>query len=171
MPKHLLPKFGSVSSKSFLSEQASSVRLLDCPGRVQGLRVSYGRNRGSVFGPQWTGEATSLGKRIFYISHAMYWLGARDLIRVRGSLAPTMVEGRLAGIRRDHDRFVSIAAEIELEPRVDNAKAPYRLKRLNSRLPDSLRVQVPENHVLAQDLYYSYYYPKLKYLIIGYLDP
>ena len=33
------------------------------------------------------------------------------------------------------------------------------------------RVQVPNNHILAQNLYYNYYYPKLKYLIIGYLDP
>ena len=35
----------------------------------------------------------------------------------------------------------------------------------------SLRVQVPNNHILTQNLYYNYYYPKPKYLIIGYLDP
>ena len=35
----------------------------------------------------------------------------------------------------------------------------------------TLRVQVPYNHILAQNLYYKYYYPKLKYLIIGYMDP
>ena len=35
----------------------------------------------------------------------------------------------------------------------------------------SLRVQVPSNHILTQDLYYSSYYPKPKYLIIGYMDP
>ena len=35
----------------------------------------------------------------------------------------------------------------------------------------SLRVQVPNNHILTPNLYYSYYYPKPKYLIIGYLDP
>ena len=35
----------------------------------------------------------------------------------------------------------------------------------------SLRVQVHNNHILAQDLYYNNYYPKPKYLIIGYMDP
>ena len=35
----------------------------------------------------------------------------------------------------------------------------------------TLRVQVPNNHILTQNLYYNYYYPKPKYLIIGYLDP
>ena len=34
-----------------------------------------------------------------------------------------------------------------------------------------LRVQVPNNHILTQNLYYNYYYPKPKYLIIGYMDP
>ena len=35
----------------------------------------------------------------------------------------------------------------------------------------TLRVQVPNNSILTQNLYYNYYYPKPKYLIIGYLDP
>ena len=35
----------------------------------------------------------------------------------------------------------------------------------------TLRVQVPNNHILTQNLYYKYYYPKPKYLIIGYMDP
>ena len=35
----------------------------------------------------------------------------------------------------------------------------------------SLRVQVPNNHILAQNLYYNCYYPEPKYLIIGYMDP
>ena len=35
----------------------------------------------------------------------------------------------------------------------------------------TLRVQVPNNHILTQDPYYNYYYPKPKYLIIGYMDP
>ena len=34
-----------------------------------------------------------------------------------------------------------------------------------------LRVQVPNNHILTQTLYYSYHYPNPKYLIIGYMDP
>ena len=35
----------------------------------------------------------------------------------------------------------------------------------------TLRVQGPNNHILTPNLYYSYYYPKPKYLIIGYMDP
>ena len=38
-------------------------------------------------------------------------------------------------------------------------------------LKRSLRAQVPDCHILAQDLYYNYYYTKPKYLIIGYMDP
>ena len=34
----------------------------------------------------------------------------------------------------------------------------------------SLRVYVPNTHILTQNLYYTYYYPKPKYLIIGYMD-
>ena len=34
----------------------------------------------------------------------------------------------------------------------------------------SLRVTVPNNHILTQNLYYNYYYPNPKYLIIGYMD-
>ena len=33
------------------------------------------------------------------------------------------------------------------------------------------RIQVPNNHTLTQNPYYTYYDPKPKYLIIGYLDP
>ena len=35
----------------------------------------------------------------------------------------------------------------------------------------TLRVQVPNNHILTQNLYYNHYYPKPKYQIIGYLNP
>ena len=35
----------------------------------------------------------------------------------------------------------------------------------------TLRVQVPNNHILTQNLYYNYYYPNLKYPNIGYMDP
>ena len=34
----------------------------------------------------------------------------------------------------------------------------------------SLRVQVPNNQILTQNLDYNNYYPKPKYAIIGYLD-
>ena len=33
------------------------------------------------------------------------------------------------------------------------------------------RVQVLKNQILTQNLSYNYYYPKPKYLIIGYMDP
>ena len=32
-------------------------------------------------------------------------------------------------------------------------------------------VQVPNNHILAQNLYYNYYCPKPKYLNVRYMDP
>ena len=35
----------------------------------------------------------------------------------------------------------------------------------------TLRVQVPNNHILAQKLYYNYYYPNPKYPNIGYMYP
>ena len=38
-------------------------------------------------------------------------------------------------------------------------------------LNPTLRVQVPNNHILTQNQYYNFYYPKPKYLIIGYMDP
>ena len=43
--------------------------------------------------------------------------------------------------------------------------------RQGLNLPDPLRVQVPNNHILTQNLYYNYCYPKPKYQNIGYLDP
>ena len=36
------------------------------------------------------------------------------------------------------------------------------------QVQDALRVQVHDNHILTQNLYCNNYYPKLKYLIIGY---
>ena len=36
---------------------------------------------------------------------------------------------------------------------------------------EGIRVQVPNGHIFTQILYYNDYYPKPKYLIIGYLDP
>ena len=34
-----------------------------------------------------------------------------------------------------------------------------------------LRVQVPSNHILIQNLYYNYYYQSPQYPSIGYMDP
>ena len=45
------------------------------------------------------------------------------------------------------------------------------LRGLPTPVQLSLRVQVYNNHILTQKVYYSYYYPKPKYLIIGYMDP
>ena len=35
----------------------------------------------------------------------------------------------------------------------------------------TLRVQVPNTHIPTQKLYYNYYSPNPKYLVIGYMDP
>ena len=35
----------------------------------------------------------------------------------------------------------------------------------------TLRVQVPNNQILTQNLYYNYYYKNPRYLIFGYMDP
>ena len=35
----------------------------------------------------------------------------------------------------------------------------------------TLRVQVPDNHILTQNLHYNHYYQNPKYLSIGYMDP
>ena len=35
----------------------------------------------------------------------------------------------------------------------------------------ALRVKVPNNHILTQNLHHNSYYPKPKYLAVGYLDP
>ena len=35
----------------------------------------------------------------------------------------------------------------------------------------TLRVQVPNNHILTQNLYYNYDYPNPTYLNISYMDP
>ena len=41
--------------------------------------------------------------------------------------------------------------------------------RLYRERPLTLRVQVPNNHIPTQNLYYKYYYLKPKYQIIGYI--
>ena len=51
-----------------------------------------------------------------------------------------------------------------------NLKLYRAQQRFHLRIARTLRVQVPNNHILPQNLY-NYYYPKPKYLIIGYMDP
>ena len=41
---------------------------------------------------------------------------------------------------------------------------------LNRTPMGTLFVQVPNKHILTHNLYYNYYYPNPKYLIIGYMD-
>ena len=50
---------------------------------------------------------------------------------------------------------------------------PFRADEADANgLPQlPFRVQVFNNDILTQNLEYSYYYPKPKYLIIGYMDP
>ena len=36
---------------------------------------------------------------------------------------------------------------------------------------DTRNLDYSNNHILAQNLYYNYYYPNSKYLVIGYMDP
>ena len=43
--------------------------------------------------------------------------------------------------------------------------------KLGPQNHQTLRVQVPNHDILTQNLYHNYYYPKPKYLVIGYLDP
>ena len=38
-------------------------------------------------------------------------------------------------------------------------------------LPKTLSVQVTNNHMFTQNLYYSFCFTKPRYLVIGYLDP
>ena len=38
---------------------------------------------------------------------------------------------------------------------------------LGEVLCSPLRVKVPNNHILTPNLYYNYYYPKPKYLLLG----
>ena len=45
------------------------------------------------------------------------------------------------------------------------------MRRKMEKMSVTLRVQVPNNQILTQNLYYNYYYPKPKYLIIEYMDP
>ena len=42
-------------------------------------------------------------------------------------------------------------------------------KYMFHKLSITKRVQVPNHHILTQNLYYNYYYPNPKYLIIGYI--
>ena len=82
------------------------------------------------------------------------------------------VDGALHGFRKDW-HFQQTARSKQM----GEGGFP-RTKRQQSNPPRNadfavfaLGVQVPNNHILTQNLYYNYYYPHPKYLIIGYMDP
>ena len=64
----------------------------------------------------------------------------------------------------------SKAGSLNPRPRGIRSK-PSTLNPKHASQTRTLRVQVPNNHILTQNLYYSYYYPNPKYLIIEYMDP
>ena len=68
-------------------------------------------------------------------------------------------------------RFVAHSGGLQLCYRPQNIDHTVTLNPKPRLIPCPIRVQVPNNHILAQNQYYNYYYPKTKYLIIGYLDP
>ena len=45
------------------------------------------------------------------------------------------------------------------------------MEGLDLHILQSLRVQVPNNHILTPKLYHNYSYQSPMYLILGYLDP
>ena len=45
-----------------------------------------------------------------------------------------------------------------------------RVYRTSMEITRTLRLQVPNNHILTPNQYYNFYYPKPTYLIIGYMD-
>ena len=58
-----------------------------------------------------------------------------------------------------------------LSQAVDRARRAEGLVMTQQELSITLRVQVPNTHMLTQNLYYNYYYPNPRYVIIWYLDP
>ena len=78
-------------------------------------------------------------------------------------------------------KTLQLAASLSQGPRAKLPPDHYFLEPASQKLWKSsgeslsegvaLRVQVPYNHILTQNLYHNYYYPKPKYLIFMYLDP
>ena len=68
----------------------------------------------------------------------------------------------------------SVSGKLVLPISANSSHPRNLLKDLGFRSYGSgvtLRVQVPNYHIFTQNLYYNYYYPNPKYLIIGYVDP
>ena len=74
-----------------------------------------------------------------------------------------------APVLKPKKQFVEFLKLVHMSSPSRTPESPYSLR--TSLGSSTLRVQVLNNHILTQNLYYSYYYPKPKYLILGYLDP
>ena len=57
------------------------------------------------------------------------------------------------------------------QPQIENTRHSQIIDKRASQCLVTLRVQVPNNHILTPNLYYNHYYPKPKYLTIVYMDP
>ena len=57
------------------------------------------------------------------------------------------------------------------KPRTPNPGPMPRARAPSGSKSLTLGVQVATKHILTPNLYHNFYYPKPKYLIIGYLDP
>ena len=52
------------------------------------------------------------------------------------------------------------------------SSVPFRAPNvLSTDAQHALNIQVPNNHILAQNQFYNCHYQYSKYLIIGYMDP
>ena len=57
------------------------------------------------------------------------------------------------------------------QQKATHTMVPKSAESLRTCSSMTLRVQVPSNHILTQNLWHNDQYPNPKYLIIGYLDP
>ena len=102
--------------------------------------------------------------RLYRLNHiSLFWLHkhGRHQMAVLNSVVVRVVDcvviGSVAIRYPEHMCCISRRREEQVNPKPQN----QTLKGLSTDLP----------HILAQNLYYSYYCPNPKYLIIGYMDP
>ena len=69
------------------------------------------------------------------------------------------------------DLFGHVQALCSLQLFEPLIRALLGLSKAQGPITLTLRVQVPNSHILTQNQDYNYYYPNPKYLIIGYMDP
>ena len=75
-----------------------------------------------------------------------------------------MVQGKMETTKMENQ------IKKQMRTRVGRKRNPIKSEPFAMQL-HTLRVQVPNNHILTQNHYYNSYYPNPKYLIIGYMDP